>query len=145
MDVGQTVAASLQAPELFVIAADLTEMRVIANVDESDVGRIRPEQRVSFVVDAYPDETFAGTVSQIRLEPIVQQNVVTYATVIDAPNLDLKLKPGMTATATIEIARRDDVVRVPNAALRFRPTAETFMALNQPAPELPGVTSPRSY
>ena len=137
VDVGQTVAASLQAPELFVIAADLTKMRVIANVDESDVGRIRPQQYVSFVVDAYPDETFAGTVSQIRLEPIVQQNVVTYATVIDAPNPDLKLKPGMTATATIEIARRTDVLRVPNAALRFRPTSETFMALNQPAPNLP--------
>ena len=140
VDVGQTVAASLQAPELFVIAADLTKMRVIANVDESDVGRIRPRQPVSFVVDAYPDETFGGVVSQIRLEPIVQQNVVTYATVIDAPNPDLKLKPGMTATATIEIARRDGVVRVPNAALRFRPAAETFMALNQPAPDLPPLT-----
>ena len=137
VDVGQTVAASLQAPELFVIAADLTRMRVVANVDESDVGRIRPQQHVSFVVDAYPDETFGGVVSQIRLEPIVQQNVVTYATVIDAPNPDLKLKPGMTATATIEIARRDDVVRIPNAALRFRPTAETFLALNQPVPEAP--------
>ena len=137
VDVGQTVAASLQAPELFVIAADLTKMRVVANVDESDVGRIRPQQGVSFVVDAYPDETFGGVVSQIRLEPIVQQNVVTYATVIDAPNPDLKLKPGMTATATIEIARRDDVLRVPNAALRFRPTAETFMTLQQPAPDLP--------
>ncbi|MXY15735.1 MAG: efflux RND transporter periplasmic adaptor subunit, partial [Acidobacteria bacterium] len=137
VDVGQTVAASLQAPELFVIAADLTKMRVIANVDESDVGRIRPQQPVSFVVDAYPDETFGGVVSQIRLEPIVQQNVVTYSPVIDAPHPDLKLKPGMTATATIEIARRDDVVRIPNAALRFRPAAETFMALNQSAPDLP--------
>ena len=144
VDVGQTVAASLQAPELFVIAADLTKMRVIANVDESDVGRIRPQQHVSFVVDAYPDETFAGTVSQIRLEPIVQQNVVTYATVIDAPNPELKLKPGMTATATIEIARRTDVLRVPNVALRFRPTAETFMALNQPAPELPPIADPEA-
>ena len=135
VDVGQTVAASLQAPELFVIAADLTKMRVIANVDEADVGRIRPRQHVSFVVDAYPDETFGGEVSQIRLEPVVQQNVVTYATVIDAPNPDLKLKPGMTATATIEIARRDDVVRIPSASLRFRPTADTFAALGQPAPE----------
>ena len=142
VDVGQTVAASLQAPELFVIAADLTKMRVIANVDESDVGRIRPAQPASFVVDAYPDETFGGVVSQIRLEPIVQQNVVTYATVIDAPNPDLKLKPGMTATATIEIARRDDVVRIPNAALRFRPAAETFMALNQPVPDLPPLAEP---
>lgn len=137
VDVGQTVAASLQAPELFTIAADLTKMRVVANVDESDVGRIRPRQRVSFVVDAYPDEPFGGAVSQIRLEPIVQQNVVTYATVIDAPNPDLKLKPGMTATATIEVARRDDVLRVPNAALRFRPTTETFLTLQQPAPDLP--------
>ena len=142
VDVGQTVAASLQAPELFVIAADLTKMRVIANVDESDVGRIRPQQPVSFVVDAYPDEAFGGVVSQIRLEPIVQQNVVTYATVIDAPNPGLKLKPGMTATATIEIARRDDVLRVPNAALRFRPAAATFAALNQPAPELPPLAGP---
>ncbi len=134
VDVGQTVAASLQAPELFVIAADLTKMRVIANIDESDVGRIRPRQRVTFTVDAYPADEFTGTVSQIRLEPVVQQNVVTYATVVDAPNPDLKLKPGMTATITLEIARRDNVPRVPNAALRFRPTPATFAALNQDVP-----------
>ena len=137
VDVGQTVAASLQAPELFVIAADLTKMRVIANVDESDVGRIRPRQRVTFTVDAYPSDEFGGAVSQVRLEPVVQQNVVTYATVIDAPNPELKLKPGMTATVTLEIARRDDVVRIPNAALRFRPTPATFAALNQDAPPEP--------
>ena len=135
VDVGQTVAASLQAPELFVIAADLTKMRVIANIDESDVGRIRPGQRVRFTVDAYPAEEFEGTVSQIRLESVVQQNVVTYATVVDAPNHDLKLKPGMTATITLEIARQNDTMRIPNAALRFRPTAEMFVALNQPVPE----------
>lgn len=134
VDVGQTVAASLQAPELFVIAADLTKMRVIANIDESDVGRIRPGQRVRFTVDAYPADEFTGTVSQIRLEPVVQQNVVTYATVVDAPNPHLKLKPGMTATITLEIARRDNVHRVPNAALRFRPTPATFAALNQDVP-----------
>ena len=134
VDVGQTVAASLQAPELFVIAADLTKMRVIANVDESDVGRIRPRQRVTFTVDAYPAETFGGAVSQVRLEPVVQQNVVTYATVIDAPNPDLKLKPGMTATITLEIARRENVRRIPNAALRFRPTPGTFAALDQESP-----------
>ena len=134
VDVGQTVAASLQAPELFVIAADLTKMRAIANIDESDVGRIRPRQRVTFTVDAYPADEFTGTVSQIRLEPVVQQNVVTYATVVDAPNPDLKLKPGMTATITLEIARRDNVRRVPNAALRFRPTPATFAALNQDVP-----------
>lgn len=145
VDVGQTVAASLQAPELFVIAADLTKMRVIANVDESDVGRIRPGQRVTFTVDAYPAEQFAGTVSQVRLEPVVQQNVVTYATVIDAPNPDLELKPGMTATVTLEIARRSGVRRIPNAALRFRPTPATFAELGQPVPDLrrPGGGRPR--
>ena len=134
VDVGQTVAASFQAPELFVIAADLTKMRVIADIDESDVGRIRPSQWVTFTVDAYPAEEFEGSVSQIRLEPLVTQNVVTYATVIDAPNPDLKLKPGMTATVTIEVARRNDVLRVPAAAIRFRPTPAMFAALNQPVP-----------
>ena len=134
VDVGQTVAASFQAPELFVIAADLTKMRVIANIDESDVGRIRPNQRVTFTVDAFPTEDFEGTVSQIRLEPIVTQNVVTYATVIDAPNQELKLKPGMTATVTVEVARRENVTRIPNSALRFRPTPAMFAALGQPVP-----------
>ena len=134
VDIGQTVAASFQAPELFVIAADLTKMRVIANIDESDVGRIRPNQRVTFTVDAFPTEEFVGSVSQIRLEPILTQNVVTYATVIDAPNPDLKLKPGMTATVTVELARRENVLRIPNAALRFRPSPAVFAALNQPVP-----------
>ena len=134
VDIGQTVAASFQAPELFVIAADLTKMRVIANIDESDVGRIRPNQRVTFTVDAFPAEDFEGNVSQIRLEPIVTQNVVTYATVIDAPNPELKLKPGMTATVTVEVARRENVTRIPNAALRFRPTPTVFAALGQPVP-----------
>ena len=132
VDVGQTVAASMSAPELFIIAADLTKMQVIANIDESDVGRIRPGQDVTFTVDAYAAEEFTGTVSQIRLEPVVVQNVVTYATVIDVPNNELKLKPGMTATVTLEISRREDVLRVPNSALRFRPTPEMFAALNQP-------------
>ena len=122
VDVGQTVAASMQAPTLFVLAADLTKMQVVANLDESDVGRIRPGQHVTFRVDAYPADDFIGTVAQVRLQPIVQQNVVTYATVIDVPNPELKLKPGMTANVNVEIARRTDVLRVPNAALRFRPT-----------------------
>ena len=134
VDIGQTVAASLQAPELFVIAADLTKMRVIAAIDESDVGRIRPGQRVTFTVDAYPGEEFEGAVSQIRLEPVVTQNVVTYATVVDAPNPRLRLKPGMTATIALEIARQDSVLRIPNSALRFRPTPEMFAVLNQPVP-----------
>ncbi len=136
VDVGQTVAASMSAPELFIIAADLTEMQVIANIDESDVGRIRPGQPVTFTVDAYAAEEFEGTVSQIRLEPVVLQNVVTYATVIDVPNNDLRLKPGMTATVTLEIARRENVLRVPNSALRFRPTPDMFAVLNQPVPEV---------
>lgn len=134
VDVGQTVAASMQAPTLFVIAADLTKMRVVADIDESDVGRIRPKQVVRFRVDAYPLDEFTGTVTQIRLQPKVVQNVVTYATVIDVPNPSLKLKPGMTATVTIEIARKTDVVRVPNAALRFRASSDIFAALGQPVP-----------
>ena len=135
VDVGQTVAASMQAPTLYVLAADLTKMQVVANLDESDVGRIRPGQRVTFRVDAYPNEQFVGAVSQVRLEPKVQQNVVTYATVIDVPNNELKLKPGMTANVNVEIARSSNVLRIPNGALRFRPTAEMYAALGQPAPE----------
>ena len=136
VDVGQTVAASMQAPTLFVIAADLTKMKVNANIDEADVGRIRPGQHVVFRVDAYPADDFGGTVSQIRLQPTTVQNVVTYATVIDVPNPDLRLKPGMTANVSIQIARRTDVLRVPNMALRFRPTEDMFAALGQtPPPE----------
>ena len=135
VDVGQTVAASMQAPILFLLAADLTKMKVDANIDESDVGRIRPGQIVTFTVDAYPNQEFEGVVSQIRLEPIVLNNVVTYTTVIDVPNADLKLKPGMTATVTLEIARRNNVVRIPNAALRFRATADMFTSLGLPIPD----------
>src|SRR5436190_3386289 len=134
VDVGQTVAASMQAPTLFIIAADLTKMQVNANIDESDVGRIRPQQHVTFRVDAYPTETFEGTVAQIRLQPVVVQNVTTYGTVIDVPNPQLKLKPGMTANVKVEIAKRTDVLRIPSAALRFRPTPEVFAALNQEVP-----------
>ncbi len=144
VDIGQTVAASMQAPTLFVLAADLTKMQVLANLDESDVGRIRPKQTVRFRVDAYPTDDFIGTVSQVRLQPIVQQNVVTYATVIDVPNPELKLKPGMTANVNIEIARATNVVRVPNAALRFRPTNDIYAALKQTPPEAPGRGEPGS-
>src|SRR5262245_16381357 len=121
VDVGQTVASSLQAPTLFIIARDLTEMQVNASVDESDIGEIAPQQNVRFRVDAYPNETFTGKVKQVRLQPVVQQNVVSYVTVIDVPNRELKLKPGMTAAVTIETARADDVLKVPNSALRFSP------------------------
>jgi len=124
VDVGQTVAASMQAPTLYVIAGDLTRMQVLASVDESDIGRVQQGQPVSFTVDAYPGETFTGTVSQVRLQPTVEQNVVSYTTVIDVPNRSMKLKPGMTASVSIEIARADDVLRVPSAALRFRPASD---------------------
>jgi hypothetical protein len=138
VDVGQTVAASMSAPTLFVLAADLTKMQVLASLDESDVGRIRPGQAVRFRVDAFPTDEFTGNVTQVRLQPTTVQNVVTYQTVIDVPNPDLKLKPGMTANVNIEIARRTNVLRVPNGALRVRPTAETFTALGQTPP--PGGT-----
>src|SRR5262245_21708385 len=134
VDVGQTVAASMQAPTLFVIAADLTKMQVNANIDEADVGRIRPGQHVTFHVDAYPTDNFHGPGSQIRLQPVVVSNVTTYGTVIDVPNPQLKLKPGMTANVKVEIAKRSDALRVPNSALRFRATPELFAALNQAVP-----------
>ena len=138
VDVGQTVAASMSAPTLFVLAADLTKMQVLASLDESDVGRIRPGQLVRFRVDAFPTEEFRGAVTQVRLQPTTIQNVVTYQTVIDVPNPELKLKPGMTANVNIEIARRENVLRVPNTALRFRPTAEIFTALGQTPPPTGG-------
>ena len=134
VDVGQTVAASMQAPTLFVIAQDLTEMRVNAKVDESDIGKIQPEQPVRFRVDAYPNESFVGSVSQVRLQPVVEQNVVSYVTVIDVPNKELQLKPGMTAAVTIETGRANDVLKVPNAALRFEPDADLFAKLGQQPP-----------
>jgi len=134
VDPGQTVASSMNAPTLYVIAADLTKMQVVANIDESDVGRMRPGQHVTFRVDAFPTDVFAGTVEQVRLQPTVVQNVVVYSTVIAVPNQQYKLKPGMTANVNIEIARRNNVLRVPTAAVRFRPTELMFQALNQPMP-----------
>jgi HlyD family secretion protein len=134
VDVGQTVAASLQSPTLFSIAADLTKMQVNANIDESDIGRIRPGQISTFRVDAYPGEQFEGTVEQVRLQPVDLSNVTTYATIINVPNPGMKLKPGMTANLRVQIARRDNVLRVPNAAIRFRPTTDMFTALNQTPP-----------
>jgi HlyD family secretion protein len=121
VDVGQTVAASLQAPELFVIANDLTQMQVETRIDEADIGRIRPGLPVHFTVDAFPDVTFDGAVSQVRLEPITDQNVVTYTTVMRTRNDDLRLRPGMTANVTVVVDTRKDVMKVANAALRFRP------------------------
>src|SRR5471032_2840845 len=134
VDVGQTVQSSMTAPQLFIIAADLTKMQVSANIDESDVGRVRPAQNVTFRVDAYPGEEFRGQVAQIRLNPIVVNNVTTYATMINVPNDDLRLKPGMTANLKIQIAKRSDALRIANTALRFRPNADMFAALNQAVP-----------
>jgi HlyD family secretion protein len=134
VDVGQTVAASMQAPTLFVIAQDLAKMQVNASIAESDIGRIAPGQSATFRVDAYPGAVFTGTVSLVRLEPVVEQNVVSYVTTIDVRNQDLKLKPGMTANVTVEIERAAGALRVPNAALRLRPSADVFTALGQQAP-----------
>jgi HlyD family secretion protein len=121
VDVGQTVAASLQAPTLFTIANDLTKMQVLASIDEADVGQVKPGIKANFSVDAYPGETFTGDISQLRLNAQTLQNVVTYSAVIDVTNTDLKLRPGMTANITVPVARRDNVLTVPNAALRFKP------------------------
>ena len=123
VEVGQTVSAGLQAPTLFVIARDLGTMQVYASVDEADIGRVEPGQAVTFTVDAYGAEQFRGKVQQVRLQPVVAQNVVSYTTVIDVPNPAQKLKPGMTATVAIEVGRADDALRVPAAALRFRPVS----------------------
>jgi len=131
---GQTVNAGMSAPKLFVIAADLTQMQVNANIDEADVGNMRPGQQVTFRVDAFPNDTFIGAVEQVRLQPTTVQNVVTYQTVIKVPNQQLKLKPGMTANVNIEISRRSNVLRIPAAATRFRPTNEIFAALKQTPP-----------
>ena len=121
VDVGQTVAASLNAPTLFVIANDLTKMQIDANVAEADVGGVEEGQKVDFTVDAFPNRTFHGSVVQVRNSPLTVQNVVTYDTVISVNNPDLKLKPGMTANVSVIIAERDDALRIPNTALRFRP------------------------
>lgn len=122
---GQTVAASFSTPELFTIAKDLTNMQVVANVDEADIGNVKEGDRVTFTVDAYPDDTFEGTVKQVRLEATTTNNVVTYEVVISAPNADLKLKPGLTANVTIYTQERSGVLAVANKALRFTPTKET--------------------
>jgi HlyD family secretion protein len=121
VDIGQTVAASLQAPTLFTIAQDLTKMQVYAKTDESDVGQIKTNQPVTFKVDAFPADMFRGRVTQIRMNATTVQNVVTYDTIVDFDNPELKLFPGMTAYVTIPVATAHDVVKVPNAALRYKP------------------------
>ena len=122
---GQTVASSYSTPTLFTIAQDLTDMRVVANVDEADIGQVDEGQRVEFTVDAFPGETFEGSVTQVRQEGTTEDNVVTYEVVISAPNKELKLKPGLTANVTIYTLDRTGIVSVPTKALRFTPTRET--------------------
>jgi HlyD family secretion protein len=136
--VGQTVAASLQAPTLFVIAEDPRKMQVDTSVAEGDIGRLRDGMPASFTVDAYPGETFRGRVRQVRNNPQTVQNVVTYDAVIDVDNGDLKLKPGMTANVTYVVAERADALRLPNASLRFRPSAEVLTLAGVKARERAG-------
>ncbi len=124
VDVGQTVAASFQTPTLFSIAQDLTKMQVDTNVDESDIGRAVLGQTVTFTVDAWPEKTFTGEVAQVRNSPIVTQNVVTYNVVVRVDNRELLLKPGMTANVSIEVMKYKDILKIPNAALRYRPAAK---------------------
>lgn len=125
---GQTVASSFSTPTLFTIVKDMTDMRVVASVDEADIGQVKVGQRVTYTVDAYPDETFEGTVTQVRNEATTENNVVTYEVVISAPNPDLKLKPGLTANVTIYTLEQSGIVSVPTKALRFTPTKETVGA-----------------
>jgi HlyD family secretion protein len=121
VDVGQTVAASLSAPTLFTIANDLKKMQVQANVDEADIGNVKTGQQVTFRVDSYPEDQFEGVVSQVRLAPVTVQNVVSYTVIVAVANPDLKLMPGMTATVSIEVDKRENVLRVPIQAIRFTP------------------------
>lgn len=132
-DIGQTVAASFQAPTLFTIAQDLTKMQVQADVDQADIGRVEVGQPAEFTVDAYPDRRFRGKISQIRLNADVNQNVVTYPVIIEVPNPDERLRPTMTANITIDVATVSDVLRIPNSALRFRPEGESAMGRGGPA------------
>jgi len=146
VDAGQTVAASLQAPVLFTIARDLRDMQVEAAIDEADVGRLRAAQAVSFTVDAFPRRSFAGEIVQIRKAPVNVQNVVSYTVVISARNPDLSLLPGMTANVRIVVEHRESALKVPNAALRFRPTDATDAPLTRQArPSKPGVPAGRVW
>jgi HlyD family secretion protein len=140
VDQGQTVAASFNTPNLFTIGNDLTQMQVQAAVDEADIGQVRQGQPVSFTVDAYPTETFKGDVRQIRLQPVVTSNVVTYTVIVNAPNPDLKLMPGMTANITVLVQKLDSVLTIPGKALRFTPDAAWLTAYykNNPLPQRPG-------
>ena len=140
VDQGQTVAASFSTPNLFTIGNDLTQMQVQANVDEADIGQVRTDQPVSFTVDAYPNETFKGSVRQIRLQPVVTSNVVTYTVIVNAPNPEKKLMPGMTANITVLVQKIDSVLTIPGKALRFTPDAAYLAEYmkNNPMGQRPG-------
>lgn len=138
VDEGQTVAASFNTPTLFTIANDLTQMRVEAKIDEADIGQIRMNQHVQFTVDAYPDLKFEGSVSEIRMQPVVTSNVVTYTVIINAPNPDIKLMPGMTASTTIFVNEKTDIPVVPGKALRFAPDQTVYSSYLK---SLPGEVS----
>ncbi|MBA2241515.1 MAG: efflux RND transporter periplasmic adaptor subunit [Chthoniobacterales bacterium] len=144
VDVGQTVAASLAAPVIFTIANDLTKMQIDANVAEADVGVVAVDQNVDFTVDAFPNRTFQGKVVQVRNAPITVQNVVTYDTVIGVSNPELKLKPGMTANVSIVIAHKDEVVKIANAALRYRPPESSSSGARPSSPSAPARAGRRS-
>jgi len=142
VDIGQTVAASLSAPVLFLIANDLSHMQVKANIDEADIGKITDDVRVSFTVDAYRSDVFSGKISEVRLEPQTVQNVVTYGVIIGVENPQLKLKPGMTANLTMVVDEHDDVLTVPNAALRFTPTGMTPEKIAEILKTVPAAAAP---
>ncbi len=137
---GQTVAASFSTPTLFTIAQDLTRMQVESDVDEADIGSVKEGQRVEFEVDAYPDDRFAGTVTEVRLKPEITNNVVTYTVIIDAPNPDMKLMPGMTASITVFIEEKSDVLTIPGKALRFIPEMDYIITMMEESPEVPKAT-----
>ena len=139
---GQTVAAGFETPTLFTIANDLTRMRVIADVDEADIGQVADGQRVEFTVDAYPDDTFAGTVEQVRLEATTESSVVTYEVVITAHNPELKLKPGLTANVTVYTLEKEDALAVPTKALRFVPDKELLAGLDMTLTPAAGTPEP---
>ena len=134
VDRGQTVVGSQSATKFFDIATDLTTLKLEGGVDEAEIGKVRTGMAVRFTVDAYPNQNFEGRITMVRLNPTTQQNVVTYTTVAEIPNPDLRLRPGMTAQMRIEVSRRDNVVRIPSAALRFRPTNDMWTALGQEPP-----------
>jgi len=135
VDEGQTVTSSTTTPRLFLIATDLTDLRVMGNIDEADVSKLRPGQTATFTVQSYPGRIFAANVSEVRLNATVSSDVVIYQAVFQVPNPDLRLRPGMTAALKVKTGEADDVLRVPNAAVKLRPTREVFAALHEPFPE----------